>query len=250
MSLKSDTYQYQSDLAAYCRKQNDKEIPGLTPGRKNQYQRLVFNIFKDNLESSFPIASQYLNEELWEQLVLDFFKNHDSQTPQLWKLAFEFYQFIVDNDYQEKLDLFYLNELLLFEWVEIELYMMEDIPYPDYRNTGDFDNDILAFNPEFKLIQFNYPVHRVKPTDLDRTPGIYFLLIYREKETGKVQFVDLSVIYAYIIEMVTQKGYTLQQVKSDIITLWGINDMRYLDDQIKKFLMDMKQRGFLLGFQA
>ena len=249
MLLKTETQKYQSDLAAYCRKQEDREIPGLTAGRKQEYQRLIFNIFNDSLESSFPIANSYLDNGVWAKMVLDFFRNHNSQTPQLWKLAFEFYQFAVEQNYQEKFDLFYLNDLLLFEWMEIELYMMEDIPYPDYCTEGDWENDLLVFNPEFKLIQFTYPVHRVKPVDLDRNAGgNYFLLIFREKESGKVQFVNLSIIYAYVIEKVTQQQYPLQRMKADIVQLWGINDINYLDNQLKTFLKDMKEKGFLLGF--
>ena len=249
MLLKNDTRQYQSNLAAYCRKKDDVEIPGLTPDRVDQYQRLIFNVFSDSLDSSFPIASHYLDEEIWNQMVLDFFQHHNSQTPQLWKLAYEFYEFIVDRNYQKENDLVYLNELLLFEWLEIELYMMQDISYPKYSAEGDWDNDQLVFNPEYKLVRFDYPVHRSKPDELKDKKGNFFLLIYREQETGKVQFVDLSVIYAYLVEAAIQKQHTLQQIKSDIISLWEINDINFLDRQIKIFLQDMKQRGFLLGFK-
>ena len=41
----------------------------------------------------------------------------------------------------------YLEDLLYFEWMEIEVHTMPDKPYPDYQSRGNIFMDRLALNP-------------------------------------------------------------------------------------------------------
>ena len=53
----------------------------------------------------------------------------------------------------------FLDDLLYFEWMEIEVHTMPDRPFPDYVKEGNVLEDRLAFNPEYEIIRMDYPVH-------------------------------------------------------------------------------------------
>ena len=94
-----------------------------------------------------------------------------------------------------------------------------------------------------------YPVHIKNPKEINNEKGDYFLLIFREKETGKVQFVNLSVLYTYLIEQILEEKKSLNTILVDIIYLFGINDARLLQQKTIDFLKDLQDKGFVLGFK-
>ena len=133
MLLKTETYQHQSKLAQYCRNGKPVAIPGTIETRLPHYRRLVFNVVKDSLEAAYPIAHSFINEKDWREMAYRFFSEHNCQTPQVWKLPFEFYEFATAGDFANKYNIPFLNDLLYFEWLEIEVYMMEDLPFPNFK---------------------------------------------------------------------------------------------------------------------
>lgn len=126
---------------------------------------------------------------------------------------------------------------------------MEDIPYPRFKTKGDWLKDALVLNPENKLIKLSYPVYKSSPDKLDIKNGEYFLLMFREKDTGKVQFIALSVLHAYVLEAIQNIGTPLEEIIANIIYLFGINDMELLHNNLLLFLNDLKDKGFIVGFQ-
>ena len=94
MLINKDTYAIQSGLASYCRTNEEPNLPGVTKGRIQQYRRLVYNVIDDTFEGAFPITRKLLNDEEWHDLVNTFFINHACQTPSVWKLPFEFYEYV------------------------------------------------------------------------------------------------------------------------------------------------------------
>ncbi len=251
MLLKAETYQHQSKLARYCRDGNLVEISGTTPGRLPHYRRLVYNVVKDSLESAFPIVFSYITKDEWEEMVYQFFSEHACKTPQVWKLPLEFYEFAIAKKYDETYNIPFLNDLLYFEWMEIEVYMMPDIDYPHYKNEGDWFHDQIIVNPEHRLVKFNYPVHLNHPSKIKKEmKGDYFLLLFREKDSGKVQFINLSILFTFIIEKITDGKDKLESIMGDIIYFFGINDERLLRIKITEFLTSLKEKGFIVGFKS
>ena len=250
MLLKSDTYNIQSKLAQYCRNGKAEEIEGTLPERLPHYRRLVFNVVKDALENTYPISFKFIDRKIWDEMVHQFFSSHACSDPQLWKMPEEFYHFCREENYSEKYALPYLNDLLFFEWLEVELYMMEDIEYPDFIQSGQWKNRKVAINPEFRLVKLEYPVHIHQPGESIEKKGAYFLLIYREKESGKVQFINISVLHAFLIENFEAAEKTLDEILNDILYIFGINDINLLQSEVAGFLEDLKSRGFVLGALA
>lgn len=180
-------------------------------------------------------------------MVYNFFSFHKCQNPQVWRMPEEFSQFCKTENYANKYNLPFLDDLLYFEWLEVELYMMEDIQYPHFTNSKLVLNKKIAINPEHKIIKLEYPVHLEKPVDAANKKGDYFLLIYREKKSGRVQFINLSVLFAFLLENIVLKEKTLEEIFTDILYIFGINDLELLQSEAFKFLEDLKIRGFVLG---
>lgn len=247
MLLKPETYKLQSQFAMYCRSGKVVHLKGARPERLRHYRRLVFNVIKDALQTAYPIAYKYIPKESWDSMVENYFSSHHCSDPQVWRMPREFYQFSLDENYAEKYELPFLNELLYFEWLEVELYMMEDLQYPDLKSM-DFDlHSLIAVNPEYRIIKLSYPVHLERPYDSIEKKRDYFLLLFREKKSGRIQFTDLSVLYAYLLENLIPGEKALQNVLNDILYVFGINDLKALQSNVFAFLEDLQKRGFVLG---
>jgi len=247
MLLKNETYHHQSTLAQYFRNGKEVSIKGTKSGRLPHYRRLVFNVIKDALETTYPISFKYIEKNIWEEMVYNFFSIHKCSDPQVWRMPKEFYQFCKSNDYAEIYAIPFLNDLLWFEWLEVELYMMEDIEYPEYKSSKNWLTKKVAVNPEHRLIKLEYPVHLEKPFDTIKKKGDYFLLLHREKESGRIQFMNLSVLFAFLIENISKSEKTVEQILNDILFIFGINDLVLLQNEAYRFLEDLKSKGFVLG---
>jgi hypothetical protein len=246
MSLSPDTYTAQSQLAKYCRDGNTVEIPGLTPNRLHQYRRLVFNIIQDSFESGYPISFKYLPTEVWDELVLDFFAIHPCQNFQVWKLPKEFSEFVIENNYAAKHNIPYLNDLLNFEWAEMELYNMPDKPYKSGLLKGDIITGTISLNPEYLLLPLEYPVHIYPPTVAEQKKGNYFVLLFREQETGKIQFIDLSIWYAFIIEQMSQNQTPISELLQYAPQLFGDVSIDELKKNTAIFIQSMIEKKFVI----
>ncbi|MCF6357430.1 MAG: putative DNA-binding domain-containing protein [Draconibacterium sp.] len=245
--MKTETYNQQSNFVQYCRDGKEVAILGTNPERLPHYRRLVFNIIKDTLETTFPISFKYIDTEIWDEMVYNYFSSHKCNDPQVWRMPKEFVDFCKAENYTTKFNLPFLNDLLYFEWLEVELYMMEDDTYPQVNSTKDWLKEKIAVNPEHKIIKLEYPVHLEKPFEAANKKGDYFLLLFREKETGKVQFINLSVLFTFLIENIVLAEKTLEEIFNDILYIFGINDLEMLRSEVFKFLEDLKTRGFVLG---
>lgn len=248
MHLHKETITIQEELGEYCRTGEARELPGITPGRIHHYRRLISNVVKDTLHTAFPITVAALEESQWAELVQDFFTEGIPQTPQVWKLPLEFYEFHAGRETGRKMDLPFLDDLLYFEWMEIEIHTMPDRPYPDFESKGDLFQDRLVFNPEYEIVQLDYPIHTHPVSEALHMKGNHFALLYRLPETGHVQFLGLSALNVYIITRLQEENVALNEIKNEFARVAGIESGRYLDDALEKYLGDLLERKMILGF--
>lgn len=245
-----ETLQYQKTLADYCRSGTlEKPLPGITPDRLPHYRRLVSNIFYDALERVYPIARRLLSEEEWEALVSDFSVKHDCTTPQVWRMPFEFYEFIKASDYAQTLKKPYLNDLLLFEWTEVEVYCMPDIPEPKARKTGNFKTNAMVFNPEYELLQLEYPVLMTTDEASLKEKGLYHLLIFRDYEDRSVHFINLSVFMAVFVACLLEDEPLLEKALKKTCNQLSVKISEKEETQLEGFLESLKNQKFILGFR-
>ena len=249
MLLQAKTIEAQQKLADFCRTGNLDDIPGIKKENVHHYRRLVYNVINNTLIQAFPITCQVLETEEWNTLVDEFFKNHDSQTPQVWKLPLEFFEYVKDNGYAEQLGKAYLNDLLYFEWLEIEVHTMPDIPYSTYQSIGNILVDYVVVNPEFKLVQLQYPVHLFGVNELKQNKGRYYLIVYREPETDKVKFMNLSPLHAYVFSLLAEGKINLYEIMALAVDAFHLKDKEALKNAILKFANEMFKQKLILGFQ-
>lgn len=249
MNLLPETKEIQSRMAMYCRTGVEPALPGVTPNRFHHYHRLIFNIIQEHLESSYPITFEYVPTEIWYSMLNNFFADHLCQSYQVWQIAGEFYQYAIDKKFSEKFDLYYLNDLLKFEWEELRLYNMENLAFPKFQNEGDDLIHPIVLNPEHVLLTLQYPVHQYSPSESLKHQGNYFILLYREKETGRIQFMEISVWHAIMIEQFSQGNITLTDLLLEAPSIFDKIDIKELTDSSLKFLEEMKEKSFVLGYK-
>ncbi|TAJ13956.1 hypothetical protein DMA11_07125 [Marinilabiliaceae bacterium JC017] len=248
MLLNTETKTIQEKLAGYCRTGEPVEIPGVKHDRLHNYRRLVFNVINSTIQQAYPITREWLPDEEWQYLVNEFFKKHDAQTPQVWKLPFEFYQFISNNHYADELNKPALNDLLWFEWLEIEVHTMPDQIIPDYRSKGNLSSDKLVINPHLVLTKLTYPIHKMGGNEAALHEGLYFILIYRQKDTGNVRFMEISALHVFVIEELLKSPWSIEQLLPDISSLFGLDDYQTLSQHLFHFCSDILDKQILLGY--
>lgn len=233
MYLNIQTKEVQSKLANYCRTGLIADIPGANPDHIKHYRRLVFNIINDSLQSAYPISYQLLKDSSWDELVDEFFTNHPCQSPQVWWMPKEFYEYLVEQDHAIIAKYPFLPNLLEMEWLEVELFMMEDLAV-SINNDPKNNPGKLVINPEHRLVHFSYPVHLKKASDIDTyDEGHYFLAMHREPETGRVMFMDISVLFARLIENLQSGPVSPEEVIYQTAGELGIT----VDDQVSNIAM-------------
>lgn len=197
--MDNKTFSLQTDLALYCRT-GLHEPPTSVQEHTFHYRRLVYNVIKDTLKRAFPMAKKLIGKRRWKRMVKHFFEYHQCQTPQVWKLPQEFSDYYQQQDFPFKKKFHFLVTLLQYEWLEIEVFMMEDLPIDQFSIEKKSEEDGIITNPEIKILSTEYPIHlkNVKEiTEADK--GQYFVSVHRDFYTKQIHFNDLSYPFVKII---------------------------------------------------
>ena len=250
MLLNYGTKHIQYQLANYCRTGKITDLPGVREDRLPHYHRLVNNGINNTLEQAYPLTKQLLAQNQWESAVTAFIQEHDNQTPFIWKLPYEFYGFVKEKKFSEAFDIPYLNDLLYFEWVEIEVHTMPDIQAGPYQEHGDLFDDTLVVNPGHELISLEYPVHLYPFDKIGENKGSYFILVFRTPEQGHVKFIDVSVLYAFIFEHLKFHPRPLLDIVNDAKSTFKLSSNKEnLINAVKNFIKDLMAQKAILGFK-
>lgn len=174
------------------------------------YKDLTFNNIEDTLSKAFPITKTLI-EESWENITYKFIKNYPIKTPYLWEVPKDFLEFFKKENFQEKRKLPFLDELLEYEWLEIDIFNT-DIP----QDVSEFSWSKRFFLSSSCVIKtFSYPVHRIgslSPEDIIKQKSNYFLIIYNNYEDMEVSYIQLTEFLFDIVSNIS-KDTTLEVVK-------------------------------------
>lgn len=250
MQHRSSTYELQAGLANYCRTGDITKVNGANNERVKHYRRLVFNVVLDSLSSAYPLTRQLIGQKNWDQLVDDFFSEHNCQSPSIWTMPKELYEYVVDSKHPFAYTYFVLEELLLFEWLEIQVYMQEDIPC-SFLQRGDINENKLIINPESTLVHFNYPVHLKSAGDiLQSDKSDYFCSIHRHPESGKVIFTNLSVALVRSLEILNEAPINLTNLSKRLSEELNIPDKSLIENNLLNFLVKALESKLILGYTS
>ncbi len=251
MFTQTNTANLQNQLAGYCRDVKEITLPGARNDKLHHYRRLVYNVVKGIMDDAFPISRKILGEQAWDNIIRKFHAEHDCQTPQVWRLPKELYAYARLHNLADQLNKPWLTDLLLLEWIEIAVYMMQDISPDAYvpLEMNDLASKIFVFNQEYQVIELEYPVHLIAAEKTIPEKGSYYLLVYREPETGRVQFINLNPFSNLLLTALLSKS-TLQE--------WWEDEGKSLNlpakeaivlEEAFKFIHLLHKRQFLLGIE-
>jgi len=249
MLLNPETLEIQRKFTQYCRTGQLKSIPGADSQRIEQYRRLTWNIIDGTLQGSYPLTHDILSEKEWEDLVQDFFSTWDLHNPEIWRMPKQLYEFVLSLNYAQKLMKPYLNDLLLFEWLEVEVFMMADRPAPINKKQGDIWKDQIVLNPEHFLTKFDYPVFRSAAADLEAQKGTYFLVSFRHPETLEASFMEVSAFYMRALEVLSEVCVSGSDLLEHIASEFGLQLTDQLKQGFEEFLNSLRKAGMILGYR-
>jgi len=246
----TETAKLQNQLANYCRNGKKINLPGARNEKLHHYRRLVFNVVKGIMDDAYPITKKIFGEKAWDELIEEFHASHDSKTPQVWKLPKELLDYAKDKNLSGSLNMPWLHDLMLLEWIEIEVYMMPDVKSQNFvpLRREELNSKVLVFNPEYRIVKMKFPVHMMAADKTADKKGRYFLLVYREPQTGRVQFINLSPFSFIVLEALLSES-TLDE--------WWENSGKELNlqapetsikNEAGKFLHMLHGKHFLYGF--
>ncbi len=249
MLYSKETYKIEQHLAEWCRTGKNIDIKGTKKEGLKQYRRLLRNNINNTMEQAFPIANEVLTKKEWDTLIDDFFANHKAQTNHIWKLPFEFYQFVQKQSYAIKFNKPFLNDLLYFEWIEIEVHTMADQSPEPYRKDGDVNKNKIEVNPEYKLIKLKFPVHLYATEEAKKHSGNYFLLVYRHPDNFEVRFVDLPALHILFFEKIVNEEKTISEILKEIEDASGSENIEAIEKNILDFVETMFDQKVFLGYK-
>ncbi|MDP1623444.1 MAG: putative DNA-binding domain-containing protein [Bacteroidales bacterium] len=248
MQLLETTRNHQSELAKYCRTGQYNPIQGVNERHVGRYRQLVINVVDDTLRSAFPLTCNLLSPDEWTKEVNDFFSSHACQSPQVWSMPKEFWAYVKDQQPAIVKKYPFLDELLWLEWLEVEMFMMED-KTAGHTPAGNLKKDKIVINPEHHLQYFTYPVHLKNAQQITKTDkGHYFLVLHREPVTGKVKFTNLSPFLARMVELLAEKPRTIKELIKKTSREIGIVPDQQLAEDVLHFLENALAGGLIHGF--
>lgn len=233
----------QQAFADYCRTGDWKPIPGVRKERAEVYRQLIFSNMHECFSNLLPLSKRAVGDEEWREMIADFIAEHRAQSPQLWRLPFEFVAFVCEEGHAR---LPYLSDLMRFEALDHEVNLMADVPAPPFTRVGDPLEDSLVLNPEHRFAHFTYPVF--KTSEFEGTEGHYYLMLFRHPETLRVRLIELSAFYLAVLELLREEPQSGKEgLERAAHHFGGLEEEKMLAHGRSFFEMLLNQ-GALLGY--
>jgi uncharacterized protein len=255
--LTPETHALQSTLARICRTGEMEPLPGIhSEERITTYREIVLTAFSNSLARAYPIAKKALGDSAWDTLVRLFIAKHDVLPVELWKMPEGLYEFVCSGAVPSELNPIYLKDLLLFEWVEIAVTMMEDLPIETVSvtdplvgsSTWDTIADQIIFvNPHFEVIKIDYPLYKLSPNEAIQFPGEYFVVCFRHCTTLKPHYLTVTPLIAQVLLSLKEQPLSLLEVTTEICAEFEIQHEAIPRQQLVDFLMSAHTSGLILA---
>lgn len=248
MNAHQDFMQLQKQLAEHLRSPSTAAPPaGMDARRLAVYRRLFFNNIRNYLGQVFPILMQTLQADQWEELCRNFYARHRCDTPQFFRVAEAFLDFLGSDPAPCSDPPAYLLELAHFEWVELDVAIAEG-PMP---SDADPDADLLrsrpVLNPHLRNLSYRYPVHRFQqePQARHAAEEQVFLAVYRHPQSGEVCWSQLSAASAQLLHLLQNNPQLSGEAA--LQQLGASNDKQAWQQFGARSLAQMRELGLILG---
>lgn len=220
--MKEHYQTYQRMLSDYCRTGTGALPPGITSSERVEvYRNLTFRGIESALSRAYPITKKFLGPSEWRSLVEELFSNHDLPSPELWRMPKELWNFIRGGHRLLETYPFFEN-LLRFEWEEIEIYMAGDPERLEVRPPSDWREEEMVLNPVHVVLELEYPVFDCtvdelrEPNKISERRGCYYLLLFREPKRDTVRFIELNPFYAEVLSKLGEAPRSLRSILQEM----------------------------------
>ena len=250
-SRRPDFREIQYQFTRHIRDPEHAPAPeGIEDRRMQIYRDLLFNNVENFLANGFPVLRKILNDEKWQAMTRDYFKNHQARTPLFPKMTQEFLQYLNNEREVQPDDYPFMKELAHYEWLELAIAI--DTRELDSEEV-DRDGDLLSANPVLSPLAwpfvYQYPVHRISPDFLpEQAPQQpSYLVVYRDRQ-DEVGFLELNPVSARLIEVLQSDT----ERSGEAILLDIAEQIQHPDPQVvvnggKDILQGMKEKDIILG---
>ena len=208
----NESVSLQKQLGEYC-KTGENAPNSSRPDAVTHYRRLVFNIGHNHLRKAFPLTLQLVGKDRFQQLVEIFYTEHKHESPQVWQLPKEFSSFYQEREFPFSTPIPFLRELLKYEWLEILVYMMEDVAPHPFTKKGDAMKDKHVANPELRVLSLQYPIHQKKLNSItEDDKGQYFVSFHRQYTSKLVSTNAITYPHLLILEDLLEQPKSAQEL--------------------------------------
>lgn len=208
--------QLQQEFAAHIRdpEQNRYAPEGEKPiesRRLEAYQSLFFNNVESFFSQIFPVCRSILGDDRWMELVRDYMRLHQAQTPLFHELGQEFLDFL-QTEYEPKAgDPEFLLELAHYEWVELALTVATDPAMTDDESDASSEGEVdltlcYACSELAWPLAYEWPVHQLSDDyqPEQKPEQATTLLIYRKisDDDDRIEFMELTpLLYQFLTSL-------------------------------------------------
>lgn len=232
----------QKKMVDFCRKPSSSlpKIDFTKEENVSQYPRLIRIILSDTIISAYPITQRFISEENWEKIIEFFICNHTSEDREIWKLPKHLLGMSIKQNWAKEFDLPFLDELLEFEWLEIDVFNRKDTEVPKLSKTIDLEKPFFA-NPDVSILIAEYPIHKYNESSkIIENKGTYIIFCYRRPSTLKSYYLEVNPWLANLFvngqEMSTMDWYNQ-------------NPLKYSTTDLQKIVQDLIDSELVLGYK-
>ncbi|MDK1290028.1 DNA-binding domain-containing protein [Pseudoalteromonas umbrosa] len=182
--------------------------------RMKIYRELFFNNVEGFIASAFPVLKSLYDEKHWEELVRQFFAEHECKSPYFLEISQEFLQYL-DQSYRPKeTDPIFMFELAHYEWVELNVSILQRDKNDVLFDSEIDENQLLYLSSVAQCVQYSFPVHQIQIDYQPEAPldGPYSFVVYRDQDED-TQFIALNPMTSLLLASVEQQpGMSVLQI--------------------------------------
>lgn len=247
--LKFQELQY--EFTAHLRDPDKNAAPAEIEDRRMEiYRGLFYRNIEGFISRGFPVVHKLYNEENWHKMVRHFYANHESRSPYFRDIAAEFLFYLENEREPQPEDPDFLLELAHYEWLEVLLTFTDaTIDWLQINSEADVMKTVPVLTPFMRFNQYQYPVHKIKPSFQPKTAGEQptFLVVYRNQQ-DKVAFMEVNPMTARLLNLMekntTATGEQILQTLVEEIPALKPEVIMYGGH---KTLRELRQKDILLG---
>lgn len=249
--------QYQHQFVDYLRDPDKHEnIPQFLPERSTVYAKLLYSKIEGSLDTCFPICSQLLEANRWQQLIQTFIKNHQCQSPLYREIPDEFVDFLM-NEQDELVLPKFIIELAHYEWMELVLET-EKTSHSTAITTiqEDLLNNIPILNPILHLLHYHYPVQNITDSNpywknwsirKEQYPEDPIILAGLRDSEDSVHFIQLNAVTTRLIELLQEGKSTGEKVLLKLASEMEYDNQESILSFGSEILQKFKDQQILVG---